>query len=121
MIESPFSFRAHLLPSRTIEFIDRATQAGFLVQLHAGSGIVIAQAPKDLTTAEVAKTQIAPLRELAKSQQGSLILTRCPAEWKTEIDVFGTGHSAWPLMKKLKSSLDPHNLLSPHRLFAPNG
>ncbi len=119
--ESRFSIRAHLLPSRTMEFIDRASQAGFLVQAHAGNGIVIAQAPEDLTSVEDASGKIAALRELAESQMGSLILTRCPAEWKTEIHVFGSGQSAWPLMKKLKTSLDPHNLLSPHRLFEPEG
>ena len=119
--DNPFSFRAHLLPSRTMEFMDRASQAGFLVQSHAGNGIIIAQAPEDMTSVEEASRQIAPLRELAESQKGSLILTRCPAEWKTAIDVFGSGHSAWPLMKKLKTSLDPQNLLSPHRLFASDG
>ena len=119
--EASFSFRAHLLPSRTMEFIDRATRAGFLVQAHAGNGIVIAQAPEDLISADEAQRQIAPLRELAESQQGSLILTRCPAEWKTAIDVFGNGQTAWTLMKKLKTSLDPHNLLSPHRLFGSDG
>ena len=115
------TFRAHLLPSRTMAFIEQATNAGFQVQSHAGNGIVIAHAPEDLPSIDQAQELINPLRQLAESHHGSLVIQRCPADWKSTLDVFGTGHSSWSLMEDFKRSLDPHNLLSPGRLFAVQG
>jgi glycolate oxidase FAD binding subunit len=118
---NPLTIRAHLLPSRTMEFVDRVTKAGFSVQAHAGNGIVVAHAPNELETVELAQGQIVPLREFAESSRGSLVILNCPAEWKPRLSVFGTGHSSWDLMQNLKRSLDPLNLLSPNRLFASKG
>ncbi len=118
---SPLTFRANLPPSKTVEFIDRATEAGFRVQSHAANGIVIGHAPKDLQTIEAAEKRTIPLRQLAELHQGSLILLRCSADWKTQLDVFGTRSSSWGLMQNLKQSLDPDDLLSRGRLFEPRG
>jgi glycolate dehydrogenase FAD-binding subunit len=118
---SPLTFRAHLLPSKTMEFIEQATHAGFSVQAHAGNGIIITHAPAELQTVEAAQAHLAPLRRFAESFGGSLIVLNCPAEWKPQLNIFGTQHSSWGLMKNLKDSLDPFNLLSPGRLFASQG
>ncbi len=118
---TPLTIRAHLLPSKTMEFIEQATQAGFRVQAHAGNGIVTAHAPAELQSVEAAQAQLAPLRRFAESVGGSLIVLNAPAEWKPQLNIFGTEHFSWRLMKNLKDSLDPMNLLSPGRLFAPQG
>jgi hypothetical protein len=39
--DAPLTFKANLLPSAAMEFLDRATQAGVAAQAHAGNGIVI--------------------------------------------------------------------------------
>jgi hypothetical protein len=101
--------------------VNLATEAGFIVQSHAGNGIVIAHAPEEIQTVEPAQVQLIPLREIAESHRGSLVILNCPAEWKSQLNVFGRRHSAWGLMKNLKHSLDPKNLLSPGRLFALEG
>ncbi|MCA9070157.1 MAG: FAD-binding oxidoreductase, partial [Planctomycetaceae bacterium] len=118
---SVLSFRAHLLPSRVMEFVTMASEAGCSVQSHAGNGIVMAHAPDDVVSADRALQLIQPLRQWVESQGGSLVIQRCPADWKTQVSVFGSEPSAWPLMKNLKHSLDPHNLLCPGRLFASEG
>jgi glycolate oxidase FAD binding subunit len=118
---SPLTFRAHVLPSKTMAFISRATEAGFSVQSHAGNGIIIGHAPAQIQTVEAAQEQLTPLREFAESNRGSLVILDCPADWKPQLDVFGNRPPSWDLMKDLKGSLDPHNLLSPNRLFASEG
>ncbi len=115
---SPLTLRAHLLPSNTMEFITRATEAGFMVQSHAGNGIVTALAPPEIKTALEAAVPLVPLRAWAESHSGSVILHNCPAEWKTSLDVFGQVPSSWPLMQNLKKSLDPLNVLSQGRFWA---
>lgn len=115
------SYRVHLLPSRVMEFVTLASDTGCSVQSHAGNGIVIVHAPEEVNSSEQAVQHLMPLRQWVESQGGSLVIQRCPAEWKSDLDVFGAGHSAWPLMKNLKQSLDPHNLLCPGRLFALDG
>lgn len=118
LASSPLSFRAHLLPSRVMEFVTLAGEAGCAVQSHAGNGVVMGHSPDDIHSAEQAGQLVTPLREWVESQGGSLVIQRCPAEWKADLSVFGGKPSAWALMKNLKQSLDPHNLLCPGRLFA---
>ena len=102
-----------------MEFVDRANSAGCSVQSHAASGVVICHASQDIDSPEQAQALIQPLRQLAESQQGSLVILQCPADWKTTLSVFGTPLPSWELMKTLKRTLDPQNRLSPGRLFAP--
>ena len=113
----PLSFQANLPASRTIEFAEAASKAGFLVQAHAANGVVIGKASEDVSTSGQAHELITPLRTLAESNGGSLVIQNCPSDWKSQIDVFGAANVNWDLMRKLKHSLDPANLLSPNRLF----
>ncbi len=53
--KSGFCFRAHLRPSRMMELVHHATQAGFLIQSHAGNGIVIGHAAEDWGSIETHK------------------------------------------------------------------
>lgn len=115
---SPFSFQANLLPSKTIGFVEAGSQAGFSIQAHAGNGVVIGHASDDIWAIERAQEKLVSLRSLAESSGGSLVIQNCPSEWKAEIDAFGSPKIAWGLMKDLKKSLDPLNLLCPNRLFA---
>lgn len=115
---SPLTVRAHLLPSNTMEFTTRATDAGFSVQSHAGNGVITAHAPPEFQTPLEAAVPLVPLRTWTESKGGSLVILNCPADWKASLDVFGQVPSAWPLMQDLKKTLDPLNLLSRGRFWA---
>jgi len=39
----------------------------------------------------------------------------CPAEWKRELNVWGTAQPDLPLMRRVKSAFDPQNILAPGR------
>lgn len=113
--DDPLTFKANLLPSRTVEFVQQAEQAGCAVQAHAGSGIVFGHLPDTVTTAAGAKTALARLRGLARNCRGNVIILHCDESWKSELPMFGEAEPAWPLMRKLKHELDPANLLNPHQ------
>ena len=115
--DDPLSFRANLLPSKTIEFMERATEQGIALQAHAGNGIVIGHLPDDAVTLEKANHILTPLRQLARKYCGNLIILNCETAWKKELPIFGDAENSLPLMKRLKTTLDPHNLLNPCRLF----
>lgn len=113
--DDPLTFQANLLPSRTLEFIDRATDMGVAVQSHAGNGIVIGHLPDDASSVESAAEILTPLRKMAQTGRGNLVVFNCEAEWKQHLPVFGEREPSWPLMQQLKMQLDPHGLLNPGR------
>lgn len=116
--DDPVTFRANLLPSRTMDFIDSATQLGIAVQAHAGSGIVVGHLPDEAATLERAEPVIHELRSLARAARGNLILLNCDEAWKRPLLAFGDPEPGWELMRRIKAGLDPDNLLNPGRMFA---
>ena len=55
------------------------------------------------------------LRQKAETLGGNLVLESAPIEIKNEFDAWGGFGSAAELMRRVKSELDPQNLLSPGR------
>jgi len=115
--DSPLTFKANLLPSRTVEFVDAAERAGCTLQAHAGNGIVIGHLPDSITTDALAVEMLTRLRGLARQARGNLIVINCDDSWKKSLPLFGDPEPGWPLMRKLKQQLDPRNLLNPHSVF----
>jgi glycolate oxidase FAD binding subunit len=115
--DDPLTFKANLLPSRTIGLVQDAERAGCTVQAHAGSGIVIGHFPDSITTASAAAELVARLRAEARKCRGNLSVVHCDDGWKNELALFGESEPSWPLMQKLKRELDPQNLLNPHLRF----
>ncbi len=115
--DDPLTFQANLPPSATLELVQRATQLGVAVQSHAGNGIAIGHLPDDVSTVEKAVQIITPLRQMARRAGGNLVVLNCADQWKSHVPVFGEPEPAWPLMRKLKSTFDPHNLLNPGRFI----
>jgi glycolate oxidase FAD binding subunit len=115
--DDPLTFQANLLPSGCMEFVDLATRLGVAVQVHAGNGILIGQLPDEIVTPEAAEALLNQLRPLARRGRGNLVVLNCDPEWKTRLPVCGEPESAWPLMKRLKQTLDPDNLLNPGRFM----
>ena len=113
--DDPLTFKANLLPSRTVEFVQKAEQAGCAVQAHAGNGIVIGHLPDTVLTAVEAAARLAELRGAARKCRGNVVVFHCDENWKGELPLFGDPEPAWPLMRKLKRELDPKNIFNPHQ------
>jgi glycolate oxidase FAD binding subunit len=116
--DDPVTFQANLLPSETLPFIDRATSSGVAIQSHAGNGIVIGHLPDEASTIVRAQEILEPLKELARKGRGNLIILNCETEWTSQLPIFGDEEPAWPLMRRLKTALDPHDVLNPGRFIA---
>lgn len=110
--DEPLTFQANLLPSKCMEFAERATRSGIAVQVHASNGIVIGQCPEEVATVEQAGKLIADLRRTAREDRGNLTVLHCDPEWRSSLPMWGAPEPAWPLMAKLKRQLDPHGLLN---------
>lgn len=115
--DDPLTFQANLLPSRCMEFADAAVKLGVSVQVHAGNGIVIGQLPEEAATVEQALAALSSLRQFARQAKGNLQVLHCDPEWKSRMPMCGDPEPAWPLMRQLKQSLDPHGLLNPGRFI----
>lgn len=116
--DDPLTFQSSILPSRAMEFVARAYESDIAVQCHAGNGAIVGHLPDDCTSGTQANEVLAPLRELAESAGGSLVVLNCDDEWKQSIPLFGSPRPDWPLMQRVKTALDPHGVLSPNRLWS---
>lgn len=113
--DDPLTFQANLLPSRGMEFADRATRLGVAIQVHAGNGIIVGQLPDEAASIEKTTAILNELRQLARSARGNLVVLHCDPEWKNQMPMCGDPEPSWPLMQRLKRQLDPHGLLNPGR------
>jgi len=112
------AFRANILSSAVAEFL-RACLALALppsAHAHAGNGIVHGCWNSEPTLPEVHEMLIF-LRQFAVRHQGTLIVTRCPPEWKRELPIWGEPRGDLALMKKVKHEIDPKNLFNPGRFI----
>ena len=111
--DAPATFKANLLPSRSMEFAAEAARCGVSLQAHAGNGIVIGHLPDDAAAFDKADALLARLRRLAREGGGNLIVLECRPDRKERWPLFGVPEPAWPLMRGIKQALDPHNVLNP--------
>src|SRR5260370_18743123 len=100
--DDPLTFKANLLPSRTLASVQDAERAGCAVQAHAASGIVIGHFPDSITTAESGAGLLTTLRSEARKCRGNLSVVHCDDGWKSALPLAGDSEPAWPLMQKLK-------------------
>ncbi|HTI50240.1 MAG TPA: FAD-binding oxidoreductase [Planctomycetaceae bacterium] len=117
--DDPLTFKASLLPSRTVEFVQRSEAIGCALQAHAGNGIVHGHLPDTVTSASAARAALEPLREMVRQCRGNLVIERCDDAWKQELPIFGDPDPSWSWMRRLKQQLDPRGLLNPQRLLGP--
>ncbi len=113
--ESPVTIRACLKPSRTVDFVVAAIDAGVAVQAHAGNGVVHGHLPDDTIDAQTAAEVIEPLRDLAVEGGGQLVVERCELGWHNALSMWGSARADWSLMTAVKRQFDPEGLLSPGR------
>lgn len=110
------AFKANLLPAETVSFFRLAdsTSPGPALLAHVGNGIVYGHFPADATRDQVAMA-INKLLDAAVAARGNLVVTRCPADWKSSLPVWGRSTPDRKLMKAIKDKLDPGRTFNPGR------
>ena len=114
--DDPLTFQASVPPSRAIELVAMCTRSEVAAQCHAGNGVVVGHLPDRCSTVGEASAVLAPLADFARRTGGSLIVLDCDEEWKSDLSLFGAPGPAVALSARVKSALDPLNVLSPGRL-----
>lgn len=116
--DARLSLKANLLPANVAAFClaAEALPERPLLHAHAGSGIVRAHFAVDLT-ADRAAVILNELTGLA-GESGNVVLTRCPADWKRNLPVWGRPRNDGWLMRQVKEKLDPNRLFNPGRFVA---
>jgi glycolate oxidase FAD binding subunit len=110
----PLQLVANIRPSGVAAFGSRLDPERWLVQAHAGNGIVRAQAVGEWGIEE-AGSLLAELRREAVSQGGNVILARCPVEWKPILGVWGEPRGDRDVMARIRQAFDPTGLMNPGR------
>jgi glycolate oxidase subunit GlcD len=116
------SWRASLRPSDLVSFAnevaaleqDEASHPSLMWHAGVGDGRLRAIAKPPVYHREAVRA-LERLRQKAESLGGHLVVENAPIEIKNEFDAWGGFGSAAGLMKRVKSELDPQNLLSPGR------
>ncbi|MGE0823249.1 MAG: FAD-binding oxidoreductase [Candidatus Binatia bacterium] len=114
--------KVSLLPSYIAGFWQKAEEEGRIREIalrllaHAGNGILYVRVPRqDGVTQEKLLSFVDWLRILAKQLGGYLIIEEIASELKERVDVWGHIGNVFPLMKRLKETLDPKGILNPGR------
>lgn len=84
------------------------------VKVQPASGIIEAHLSAEIPF-ETVHQRVETLRSAVEAAGGSLVLTRCPSEWKERLKVWGSPRGEWALMERIKSALDPASVLNPGR------
>jgi len=110
------TLQAAVLPGSSAALCRRAAALaeGAVIQAHAGSGVVRLHLG-GLTSGRVHE-MLKELQAAAAPARGRVTVPRCPAAWKRELPVWGPPGGDWPLMRRVKQSLDPRRLFNPGRL-----
>lgn len=108
------SFVASLRPSEVAPFLQGRDPDRWAIQSHAGNGIVRGHALGTLDLETIAE-ELATLRAEAARGGGSLILSRCPTDWKDRLEVWGKPRPDWSMAERVKRTLDPKGVMNPGR------
>jgi FAD/FMN-containing dehydrogenase len=122
----PLVLRAMVPPSKIRHMISRFEGTRWLVAADAGLGIVTAALQDRSAPAAAVEDASDLLEELAAHRNaatelgGSTILLRCPTHLKPHPAgaVWGASRPDWPIMKRLKSALDPESVFNPGRFIS---
>jgi glycolate oxidase subunit GlcD len=116
------SWRTSLRPTDLVSFVnevaaletDEASHPSLMWHAGMGDGRLRAIAKPPVYHREAVRA-LERLRQKAETLGGNLVVESAPIEIKNEFDAWGGFGSAAELMKRVKSELDPQNLLSPGR------
>jgi glycolate oxidase FAD binding subunit len=112
--EEPVIAKFGILPDNTVDLLSKIHGQfpdAVFAQVHVGSGIGLVSLPTTVATPDALKT----LREWCDSFGGYLTILQAPKTVKHAIDVWGYSGNAFPVMRRIKETFDPHNLISAGR------
>jgi glycolate oxidase FAD binding subunit len=119
--------RLRTLPSQVYTVMEAAAQAlkplasGAMIIGDCGVGVVtLCLGPEALTAGAIDAPLLDVLRDLAGlvvGHGGSAVVETAPPEAKTQLEVWGSPPSSFPLLKALKHKFDPESVLSPGRFI----
>ncbi|MDE0343873.1 MAG: FAD-binding oxidoreductase [Deltaproteobacteria bacterium] len=118
--------KASLLPTGLTAFVAALENASaehgvtMAVQAHAGNGIVRVRVQRTEVenTSRSARALVEELRAAATALGGTLVVEQAAPDVKADLDIWGGGIEALPLMRRIKEALDPEGVLSPGRFVA---
>jgi glycolate dehydrogenase FAD-binding subunit len=119
--------RLGTLPSQVSTVMEAAAQSlkplasGAMIIGDCGVGLVkICLGPEGLTMGAIAAPLLGAVRDLAGlvvGHDGFAVVETAPPEAKTQLEVWGSPPSSFPLLKALKHKFDPECVLSPGRFI----
>jgi glycolate oxidase FAD binding subunit len=101
-------------PSFVSTFVRGLDPGRWAVQAHSGSGVVRAHRLGEDGLDAIA-AEIDAMRAAAVGDGGNLTLSRCPADWKARLKVWGEPRADWVLSEGVKRALDPRGVMNPGR------
>jgi FAD/FMN-containing dehydrogenase len=121
-VADSLSWRTSLRPTDLVSYVnevvaletDEASHPSLMWHAGLGDGRLRAIAKPPVYHREAVRA-LERRRQKAETLGGHLVVESAPIEIKNEFDAWGGFGSAGELMKRVKSELDPQNLLSPGR------
>jgi len=122
--EATLRYRASVLPTQVAVFCntveEEAKARGFSTQLlvRAGNGIIYGRLPgSKIVAQERLLSFVDRFQILVKELDGYGVIEAIDPALKDRVNVWGHIAGAFPLMKRLKETLDPQGILSPGRFI----
>lgn len=108
-----------LLPSSEIcsftQFAQDNFGNGVGIIAHSLNGIVRVMAKQSVDTTSVETVQ--KMLNWIAQKGGNWVMEKVPVDWKLSLPIWGRAVPSWKLMRRLKETLDPLDILSPGRMF----
>lgn len=106
------TLKASLRSSEVAGFVKRVQQLKVeaRLQAHAGNGIVFGHYEDGLSLAS-ARELVDEWRKIATA----VVVAKCPASWKTELNVWGPPPADRDAMRQVKTRFDPRGIFNPGR------
>jgi glycolate oxidase FAD binding subunit len=105
--DDPITCKIGLSPNESLQLLDKFPEIMTLIHVGKGLGIISIKQPEYINT----------IREYCQEKNGFLSILEATRNIKEKIDILGYNGNSLKLMKKIKHQFDPHNILSPNRLF----
>ncbi len=117
-VKGQLVWRAKVTPTDLRAFVEAAGEEATLSNSSWSACVAdgrLRAACAQVDNAGEAVTSLIRLRGLAKELGGALVIEEAAPEIKSSVDVWGEFGAARDLMRRIKSELDPKNILSPGR------
>jgi glycolate oxidase FAD binding subunit len=97
------------------EAVFRQAELTGMAAMLVAQGTGLAEVRLDETNPQSYTNIVNALRGELECLEGTLIVQRCPLSMKDELDLWGAGKDALPLMRRIKEQFDPARILNPGR------